>query len=95
MGAYHSQEEACLLTQLQPSQYTILEDTRQWQLWEDRISTRRYRVYTLEEAMLQDHHLQIYHFRKLNRAYLAGVHCLARQDTSSLCARTPRTLLLL
>jgi hypothetical protein len=94
MGAQKSQEEACLLTPLQPSQFSVLEDTREWQLWEDRISTRRYRVYTLENP-LHDHHLQIYHFRKLNRAYLAGVHALARQTTPSFCSRTPPTFLLL
>lgn len=38
--------------------------------------------------------MQVYHFRKLNRAYLAGVHALC-QDDPGICARPQRTMLML
>lgn len=38
--------------------------------------------------------MQLYHFRKLNRAYLPGVHALS-QDDPGLCAGPNRTLLML
>jgi hypothetical protein len=51
-------------------------------------------VFTLDDTSLSEHNLQIYHFRKLNRAYLSGVHALS-QDEPGLCAQPNRTLLML
>lgn len=43
---------------------------------------------------LSEHNLQIYQFRKLNRAFLAGVHGILKED-ERLCSQSVRTSLLL
>jgi hypothetical protein len=94
MGSQTSQEEASLVSALEPNRFSTVESAAEWQLWEDRVSTRRYMVFALEKAELTEHSLQVYHFRKLNRAYLAAVHVICQEDPG-LCARPIRTLLLL
>lgn len=80
MGGQKSQEYASLVQPLQPSQFLRIEDRGEYQLWEDRISTRRFMVFTVNpREALTEHNLQIYHFRKLNRAYLVGVHGIYRE----------------
>jgi hypothetical protein len=94
MGSQKSQEYASLVLPLEKNQYLKLEDRGEFQLWEDRISTRKYMVYTMNpnEAM-SEHNLQIYHFRKLNRAYLVGIHGIFREE-ETICSHPQRTLLM-
>ena len=95
MGGQKSQEYASLVQPLQSSQFLKFEDRGEYQLWEDRISTRRFMVFTVNpREALTEHNLQVYHFRKLNRAYLVGVHGIYREE-EALCSHQQRTLLML
>lgn len=51
-------------------------------------------VFHMENKEFSDHNMEIYHFRKLNRAYLPGVHAIYQKDTG-ICTTEDRALLML
>jgi hypothetical protein len=42
---------------------------------------------------ISEHNLQVYHFRKLNRAYLAGIHGILKED-SNICTKNSNSWVL-
>jgi hypothetical protein len=88
MGQTHSERYEGFIHTKIPSQWQLLYLQHDHELWQNRISNKKYMAYPINiDESTSQHNLQMYHFRKLNQLTLIAPEMILK-NKDDLCTET-------